>query len=132
MLDKTGTLTLGVPEVASVCALDGATEDEVLQTAAIAEQHSEHPLGDVIVHRARKRNLPLREYADLRYFPGKGLTCKDGGSEIIVGSRTLFEDRGLAFFGFLAPIIAALIHVGSELAFILNSARLFRRRGREA
>lgn len=106
VLDKTGTLTLGVPEVASVYALSGTTEDEVLQTAAIAEQHSEHPLGEAIVRRARKRNLPLREYADFRYFPGKGLICNDGGSEIVVGSRTFFEDRGMADpDGFLAESI---------------------------
>ena len=63
VLDKTGTLTLGVPEVTSITTLDGASEDEVLQTAAIAEQHSEHPLGEAIVGRARERNVSLREYA---------------------------------------------------------------------
>src|SRR5262249_22551413 len=54
VLDKTGTLTVGVPEVASVRAFNGATEDEVLETAAIAEQHSEHPLGEAIMRRARQ------------------------------------------------------------------------------
>jgi heavy metal translocating P-type ATPase len=96
VLDKTGTLTLGVPEVTSVNAFNGATEDEVLRTAAIAEQHSEHPLGEAIVRRARQRNLPLREYTNLNYVPGKGLACEDNGSEILVGSRTLFEERGLS------------------------------------
>src|SRR5216110_120633 len=96
VLDKTGTLTLGVPEVTSIRTLNGATEDEVLQTAAIAEQHSEHPLGEAIVRRARERNLPLREYANLRYLPGKGLTCDDNGNEILVGSRALFEERGVS------------------------------------
>jgi len=96
VLDKTGTLTLGVPEVTSITTLDGASEDEVLQTAAIAEQHSEHPLGEAIVGRARERNVSLREYANLRYLPGKGLTCDDNGSEILIGSRTLFEERGVS------------------------------------
>jgi len=96
VLDKTGTLTLGVPEVTSVRSIDGATEDQVLQTAAIAEQHSEHPLGEAIVRRARQRKLSLREYANLHYWPGKGLTCEDDGSEILVGSRALFEERGVS------------------------------------
>jgi P-type E1-E2 ATPase len=39
--------------------------------------------------------LPLREYSDLRYFPGKGLTCLDGGSKIVVGTRTLLEENGI-------------------------------------
>jgi heavy metal translocating P-type ATPase len=96
VLDKTGTLTLGVPEVTSITALNGASEDEVLQTAAIAEQHSEHPLGEAIVRRAQECNVPLREYVNLRYLPGKGLTCEDNGSEILVGSRALFEERGVS------------------------------------
>lgn len=95
ILDKTGTLTLGIPQVTAVATFNGASEDEVLQTAAIAEQHSEHPLGEAIVRRARERNLPLGEYADFRYLPGKGLICQDNGSEILVGSRTLFEERGV-------------------------------------
>ena len=74
VLDKTGTLTLGVPEVSSITVFNGATEDEVLQTAAIAEQHSEHPLGEAIIRGARQRNLPLREYSNFRYFPGKGIS----------------------------------------------------------
>src|SRR6266498_3645664 len=96
VLDKTGTLTLGVPEVTSITTLNGASQEEVLQTAAIAEQHSEHPLGEAIVRRARERNVPLREYANLRYLPGKGLTCDDNGSEILIGSRALFEERGVS------------------------------------
>jgi P-type Cu+ transporter len=96
VLDKTGTLTLGIPEVTSITTLNGASEDEVLQTAAIAEQHSEHPLGEAIVRRAQERNVPLREYVNLRYLPGKGLTCDDNGSEILVGSRVLFEERGVS------------------------------------
>ncbi|ODU25156.1 MAG: hypothetical protein ABS95_01020 [Verrucomicrobia bacterium SCN 57-15] len=97
VLDKTGTLTLGVPEVTSISTLNGATEDEVLQTAAIAEQHSEHPLGEAIVRRARQRNLPLREYANLRYSPGKGLTCEDNGNEILVGSRRCLKNAACLF-----------------------------------
>ncbi len=96
VLDKTGTLTLGVPQVTGINAANGATEDDVLQTAAIAEQHSEHPLGEAIVRRARERKLPLREYSGLRYSPGKGLSCLDNGSEILVGTRALFEEHGVS------------------------------------
>lgn len=95
VLDKTGTLTLGVPEVTSVRAINGATEDEVLQIAAMAEQHSEHPLGEAIVRRAHDRKLLLRQYANFSYVPGRGLICEENGSEILVGSRALFEERGV-------------------------------------
>jgi heavy metal translocating P-type ATPase len=95
VLDKTGTLTLGAPEVTAISALDGSDENEVLQTAAIAEQHSEHPLGEAIVRHSRARKLLLREYSNLRYFPGKGLACSDSGSEILVGTRALFQECGI-------------------------------------
>jgi Cd2+/Zn2+-exporting ATPase/Cu+-exporting ATPase len=96
VLDKTGTLTLGIPEVTAVRAINDATENDVLQTAAIAEQHSEHPLGEAIVRRARERNLPLREYSQLRYSPGKGILVEESGTRIMVGTRALFEEHGVS------------------------------------
>ncbi|HZR04478.1 MAG TPA: cation-translocating P-type ATPase [Candidatus Udaeobacter sp.] len=93
VLDKTGTLTLGVPEVTCIRIHNGATEDEVLQTAAMVEQHSEHPLGEAIVRRARERNLALRDYNSIAYSPGKGLVCEANGSRILVGTRGLLEEH---------------------------------------
>jgi len=95
VLDKTGTLTLGIPEVTAVRTLDDATENDVLQTAAIAEQHSEHALGEAIVRGARARNLPLREYSQLRYLPGKGIVVEESGTRIMVGTSALFEEHGV-------------------------------------
>jgi heavy metal translocating P-type ATPase len=95
VLDKTGTLTMGLPEVTGIRVADGATESEVLQNAAIAEQHSEHPLGEAVIRKARASNLSLREYSDLRYIPGKGLTCLDRGSKIVVGTETLLQENGI-------------------------------------
>src|SRR5438046_1354811 len=96
VLDKTGTLTLGIPEVTAVRCLNDATENDVLQTAAIAEQHSEHPLGEAIVRCAHERNLPLHEYSQLRYSPGKGIVCEESSTRIFVGTRALFEATGVA------------------------------------
>src|SRR5437870_3912487 len=95
VLDKTGTLTLGIPEVTAVRAINNATENDVLQAAAIAEQHSEHPLGEAIVRCAHERNLPLREYSQLRYSPGKGIVCEESSTRIFVGTRALFEENGV-------------------------------------
>jgi Cd2+/Zn2+-exporting ATPase/Cu+-exporting ATPase len=96
VLDKTGTLTLGIPQVTAVRVLDDATENDVLQTAAIAEQHSEHPLGEAIVRCARGRDLPLREYSQLRYSPGKGIVVEESGTRILVGTRALLEENGVS------------------------------------
>jgi Cd2+/Zn2+-exporting ATPase/Cu+-exporting ATPase len=96
VLDKTGTLTMGVPEVTGIRAADGATENEVLQSAAIAEQHSEHPLGEAVIRKARTAKLSLREYADFRYIPGKGVMCLDRGSKIVVGTKMFLEENGIS------------------------------------
>src|SRR5437868_9448633 len=96
VLDKTGTLTLGIPEVTALRAINDATENDVLQTAAIAEQHSEHPLGEAIVRCAHERNLPLHEYSQLRYSPGKGIVCEESSTRIFVGTRALFEENGVS------------------------------------
>jgi heavy metal translocating P-type ATPase len=95
VLDKTGTLTLGIPKVTAVRAINNATENDVLQSAAIAEQHSEHPIGEAIVRCAHERNLPLREYSQLHYMPGKGIVCEESSTRIFVGTRTLFEENGV-------------------------------------
>ena len=75
--------------------LERALENDVLQAAAIAEQHSEHPLGEAIVRRARERQLPLREYSQLHYSPGKGIVVEESGTRILVGTHALFEEHGV-------------------------------------
>jgi heavy metal translocating P-type ATPase len=95
ILDKTGTLTMGVPEVTDIRVADGAIERDVLENAAIAEQHSEHPIGEAVIRKSRAAKVSLREYSDLQYSPGKGVTCLDRGSKIVVGTRTLLEENGI-------------------------------------
>jgi Cd2+/Zn2+-exporting ATPase/Cu+-exporting ATPase len=95
VLDKTGTLTLGIPEVTGVTGASGVPEETVLQNAAIAEQHSEHPLGEAIIRAAKAQKLALRQYSDLRYAPGKGLSCRDGASTITVGTAAFLAENGI-------------------------------------
>jgi heavy metal translocating P-type ATPase len=125
VLDKTGTLTMGVPEVTGVRVAKGATEQEVLQNAATAEQHSEHPLGEAVIRKARAAKLALPEYSDLRYIPGKGLTCLDQGSQIVVGTQTLLEENGIRVdtngtgsFQDEAKAGQTLVYVGRNTTFL--------------
>jgi heavy metal translocating P-type ATPase len=118
VLDKTGTLTLGVPKITAITPLNSAGEDGVLQTAAIAEQHSEHPLGEAIVQRARDRKLPMRKYSAIRYLPGKGLACVEGGSEILVGTRGLFEEHGLRIPDDVCKVLTAKERPGHTVVFV--------------
>jgi Cd2+/Zn2+-exporting ATPase/Cu+-exporting ATPase len=119
VLDKTGTLTMGVPEVTGIRVADGATENEVLENAAIAEQHSEHPIGEAVIRKARLAKVALRDYSDLQYIPGKGVTCLDRGSKIVVGTRTLLEENGIDVNGATSLMSETkpgetLVYVGRE------------------
>jgi len=118
VLDKTGTLTIGVPEVTGIRVANGATEREVVQNAAIAEQHSEHPIGEAIIRKARTAKLSLREYADLHYIPGKGLTCLDEDSKIVVGTRTLLEENGILVGAYGAESFLNATKPGETLVYV--------------
>jgi Cd2+/Zn2+-exporting ATPase/Cu+-exporting ATPase len=91
VLDKTGTLTLGEPRVTQVVAQPGFSEREVLEAAAIAERRSEHPLANAILQCARAAQVPDVQPETFHYQPGLGISCLQGGREILVGNRALFE-----------------------------------------
>jgi Cd2+/Zn2+-exporting ATPase/Cu+-exporting ATPase len=95
VLDKTGTLTYGDPEVVEIHAAPGATAEEVLAAAAIAERPSEHPMGKAILKRAAAAGLPVIEPERFAYAPGKGVVCMAGGEEIVVGSRAFLTERDI-------------------------------------
>ena len=94
VLDKTGTITKGQPEVTDIIAL-GATEQEVLRFAAIAEMSSEHPLGASIVKDAQSKNIELRDPEDFNSITGHGIYSKIDGKDIYVGNRKLMREQNI-------------------------------------
>jgi len=95
LLDKTGTLTFGTPQIREVVSADGFSEREILAAAGIAECRSEHPLAKAIIARATALAIPAVEPDQFAYTPGKGITAAYQGEEILVGSRALLMERGL-------------------------------------
>jgi Cd2+/Zn2+-exporting ATPase/Cu+-exporting ATPase len=95
VLDKTGTLTLGTPEVFDVQVYNGFSAQDVMRVAATAERFSEHPLAKAIVKRASEWSLPIGEPAAFRYSPGMGIVCEVEGQRTLVGTRGLLEQDGL-------------------------------------
>ena len=93
LLDKTGTLTFGTPKVTAVCPSNGVTVQEVLEAAAIAERPSEHPVGKAVLKKASEMSLCVAEPDWFEYTPGKGILCRLGGEEIVVGSRHFLTER---------------------------------------
>lgn len=93
VLDKTGTVTFGEPDVVAVNPAPGVTADAVLEAAAIAERPSEHALARAVLKRAREANIPLRDPDSFSYTPGRGVVCTADGDEIVVGNRAFLTDR---------------------------------------
>lgn len=88
MLDKTGTLTYGTPEVKEIATVSSYSKEEVFALAAAAEQFSEHPLGKAVVRAYKKANgqsIPTAE--GFRMVPGMGVSAKVCGKEIRAGKK---------------------------------------------
>jgi P-type Cu+ transporter len=95
VLDKTGTITKGEPEVIDVIPVNGMTENELLKLIASSERASEHPLGEAIVREAKKRQIQLQEVASFKAVPGQGIEAKVEGHELLVGNQRIMNQRGI-------------------------------------
>jgi len=94
VVDKTGTLTVGRPQLVGL-AVEGMAEDEALRLIASLERASEHPLAQAVVQAAEKRKLALAEVADFRSVTGQGVVGTVGGRQLAVGSRRFVERSGI-------------------------------------
>ncbi len=92
VLDKTGTLTLGRPEVRMVQPAPGWSETEVLRLAAAVERQSEHPLAEAVVRRALESHLEVPPAEDFQALPGRGVRARVEGRQVILGNRALVPD----------------------------------------
>ena len=95
VLDKTGTITKGEPELTDVISLDAYDDDELLTLTATLEKGSEHPLGEAIVRGAEARQLALTAAVDFAAIPGHGVYGRVDGHELLLGNAKLLRDRGI-------------------------------------
>src|SRR3984957_2616131 len=95
LLDKTGTLTFGTPQILEVVSANGFTERQIVAAASIAERKSEHPLAKAVIADASPVGVPSVDPDQFAYTPGKGVSADYRGEEIIVGNRTLLMERGV-------------------------------------
>ena len=95
VLDKTGTLTQGQPQVTDVLPLTGWTPDQLLALAAAAEVNSEHPLGQAIVAGARERELALPEVTNFQSLTGSGIQVRLDQATYYLGNRRLMQEQGM-------------------------------------
>jgi Cu+-exporting ATPase len=111
VLDKTGTLTKGRPELTDVAVEDGLPEKELLRLVASAERGSEHPLGEAIVRGAGERGLALADPVTFEAVAGGGIRATIEGRRVAVGNRRFLAESGVDAIG-----LDRLAEAGEELA----------------
>jgi Cu+-exporting ATPase len=105
LLDKTGTITKGKPELTDVITVPGHQQDEVLRLVAEVEQGSEHPLAAAMVEGAKARGLGLDHYPQgFTALAGRGLEATVEGHGVLVGTRRLLSERSIAFEALVAQL----------------------------
>ena len=92
VVDKTGTLTEGSPQVTDITTVDDGNETEMLRLAASLERGSEHPLAAAVVRYAEKRGIELGKADDFESVTGKGVQGRVDDREIAFGNKRLFEE----------------------------------------
>ena len=114
VLDKTGTLTEGKPEVVAVRALNCSTENQILTLAAALESRSEHPLARAILAAAEKRRLTTPSAESVRAVPGKGIEGLVNGKPIAAGNAALMQEIGIAIPDAQSTAGATLMYIAQD------------------
>ncbi|PKL11953.1 MAG: copper-translocating P-type ATPase, partial [Spirochaetae bacterium HGW-Spirochaetae-8] len=95
VLDKTGTITEGKPEVTDILSIKGMEQNDLLTIAASMEAASEHPLAQAIVNEAKLRNLSLAPVVKFQALPGQGLEAQLDQGRYFAGNRALMEAKSI-------------------------------------
>ena len=123
VLDKTGTLTEGRPELTDIVAESWLSETELLRLAAGAERNSEHPLAHAVVQAAKARGLDAPKPETFSIVPGKGLRATVGGRAVIIGTAVFLADEGVSSSA-LDARATALAGEGRTVVFVVIDGRL--------
>jgi heavy metal translocating P-type ATPase len=95
LLDKTGTLTFGTPAVTDLRPSGDENGTALLETAAIAESQSEHPVAKAILNKASQLGVHVCQPDHFAYTPGRGVVATSNGQRIVVGNRLHLEQEGV-------------------------------------
>ena len=122
-LDKTGTLTQGKPELMSVVAVGGETEDRVVRLVASLEQGSEHPLAAAIIEAAQANVLHLMPAEQFRSLTGRGVVGRVGGHEVAAGNEALLQEMEINADE-LKPKAESMRRDGNTVVFVAVDGRI--------
>ena len=123
VLDKTGTVTQGLPKVTDILCAEGVTAEDLLCVAASAEQPSEHPLARAIIDEAKERRVPLCAVSDFTAVPGGGVQAQLDGTAIYAGNERFMTLTGVNT-GALRHAAEKLAQEGKTPLFFAEEERL--------
>jgi len=95
VLDKTGTITKGTPEVVDIVVVDELSHKKLMEIAATAESVSEHPLAKAVVEKARLMGISIGQPDEFEAIPGGGIRAKVGVYEVLIGNPELLEKQSI-------------------------------------
>lgn len=97
VLDKTGTITKGKPELTSITNVSNVTDDQVVEVLAALENKSEHPIAHAVVHYAKQKSITIVEATNFEVLKGKGIKGTVHNTEYFAGNTKLIADLNLTF-----------------------------------
>lgn len=118
LVDKTGTLTLGQPQVTDVIPLNGLSRSELLSMAAAGERYSEHPLAEAVRRLAELEHIPLAEPQTFEAVPGHGVRAQIDSHIVVIGNRRMLPAASSL------PVAAELEAQGRTLLFMQRDDQL--------
>ena len=122
-MDKTGTLTIGRPEVTDVSPAEGVASDELLRVAGAVERSSQHPLAEAVVRRAEEDGVALPEAGDLESLTGRGVRSSLEGRVVEIGNLRLWEEAGVEVPGALRAEVERLSGSGKSVMAVRHGER---------
>lgn len=144
VLDKTGTITLGKPQVTEIVAQPNRSDDELLATAAAVERLSNHPVAAAIVQAAADRKIEAPAAEQVAVVAGAGVRAVRGGEVLAVGNERLMDTIGIALDDSYAQLTAAaarlrnkgqtplFVAAGSQILGLISVADVIAPHSREA
>ena len=124
LFDKTGTLTRGEFGIDAIISEKSGEENDVLQYAASANSHSEHPLAKAMVKESEARQLAILEVRNFQRIPGKGVRAEIQNAEVLVGNMSLAEDRGLKITDKIKMEVDKLARQGKTVNVVIKNGKL--------
>src|SRR3989454_4459954 len=124
VIDKTGTLTFGDPEVTDVVGLDGCSTERVLTYASAAEKFSKHPLAHAIVAKAQALGVISGSTSSSDYMAGKGIVSWYDGEQVIVGNSLLMNEQHIALSNDVDATITSKVSEGKTTVLVAHGGRI--------